>query len=316
MKRQFDHLLICSPSGAVIEEDRLDRGIQVLQGYGLPMIEQGNTRARFERFAGTDQERVQALNMALGLPQTGLIVCTRGGYGLSRLLHNLDLHGMASSCARYEHLLCGHSDLTGLQLALLKMGAPPSSLLHGPMVCFDFGSEEGANPDTVRFFEDAAFGGQVDIRWTMNSPHVFSDGSVLGPVWGGNLSLVSSLMGTPWQPEIPGGILVLEDINEPFYKVERMLMQLLHAGVLSEQSALVLGDFGNLKASTHDQGFGLDSIIKRLSEEIEIPILQQFTFGHCTPKACWFQGGVGQLSWKVNSKGVEAQLKQSITLTA
>ena len=316
MKRQFDHLLICSPSGAVIEEDRLDRGIQVLNGYGLPMIEQGNTRARFERFAGTDLERTQALNMALGLPQTGLIMCTRGGYGLSRLLHSLDLHGMASSCARYEHLLCGHSDLTGLQLALLKSGAPPSSLLHGPMVCFDFGPEEGANPETLRHFDSAVFDGQVDVQWSMDSKHVYSDGTVLGPVWGGNLSLISSLIGTPWQPEIPGGILVLEDINEPFYKVERMLLQLLHGGVLSEQSAIVFGDFGNLKPSSHDQGFGLDSIITRLSEEIEIPILQQFTFGHCTPKACWFQGAVGEVSWKVHPEGLQAHLKQSIKLVA
>lgn len=315
MKKQFDHMVICSPSGAVIEEDRLNRGIEALGKYGLPMIEQGNTRARFERFAGTDVERTQALNLALGLPQTGLVMCTRGGYGLSRILHIIDLHGMASSCARYEHVLCGHSDLTGLQLALLKSGAPPASLLHGPMVCFDFGSEEGPNPETLSHFESAVFEGFVDVQWALNSKNLFTEGVVQGPVWGGNLSLLSSLMGTPWQPEISGGILIIEDINEPFYKVERMLLQLLHSAVLSEQSAIVLGDFGDLKASSHDNGFGLESIVQTLSEEIEIPILQQFTFGHCTPKACWFQGAVGELSWSIEPDGVKARLQQSVLTT-
>lgn len=318
--RQFDHLLICSPSGAVIDMESLDRGIQALGRYGLPVIEQPNTRRRDERFAGSNAERVAALNMGLGLSQSGLVMCSRGGYGLSRVLHALDLNALAGNCTRYEHLFCGHSDITSLQLALLAAGAPPSGLLHGPMVCFDFGAEQGPDAQTLTHFESAVFEGRVDVRWSLGevSSHSAIEASeaepyfVKGPVWGGNLSMLCSLLGTPYMPGIQGGILVMEDINEPYYKVERMLLQLLHSGVLAQQSALVLGDFGTLKPSAHDQGFGLASIIQNLGLDLQIPVFHHFPFGHCTPKACWFQGAEGKLSWFVDGELLKARLEQSI----
>lgn len=300
--RQFDHLLIGSPSGALTEPDRLDRGIEALHRYNLPIIEQAQARQRHQRFAGTDSQRLAALDMAFALSQSGLIVCTRGGYGLTRLLPQAPWVDWASRLNRYEHLLCGHSDITALQLALLNAGASPSGLLHGPMVCFDFGAPEGPHGTTLHHFELAAFANQVDVVWGFadsagfgrlglgSSPAVYE-----GPVWGGNLSVLSSMVGTPHLPIVDGGLLILEDINEPWYKVERMLLQLGQAGVLAKQQALILGDWGQSKPNLQDQGFDLCAIVEFIHQAYGLPVLTQFPFGHCTPKCCWFQGGVGQL---------------------
>ena len=197
-------------------------------------------------------------------------------------------------------MLCGHSDITSLQLALMNAGAQPSRLLHGPMACFDFGAEQGADLVTVQHFQRAIHNKAVDIQWQAiglkTHPHNAAQ-LIEGPVWGGNLTLLCSLLGTPWMPSMPGGILVLEDVNEPAYKIERMLLQLLHAGVLAQQQAIVLGNFCEPKPGTHDNGYTLQSAAQFVQQQLgAVPLYMNFPFGHCTPKACWFQGGAGRLA--------------------
>lgn len=292
---QFDHILLSSPSGALIDEVSFDRGCNYLRGCGLPVIEQGAARARFERFAGTDDERIQSIDMALGMRQAGLVVASRGGYGITRLLHRLDWRKLTDKLNAFGHVLCGHSDITALQLGLLAAGGIGRGLLHGPMVCYDFGCEEGLHLETETHLANALIHGCVDITWSASS--TFANAlTIEGPVWGGNLSMICSLLGTPYLPNISHGLLIIEEVNEPAYKIERMLLQLLQAGVLDRQSAIVLGDMGVTKALPHDNGFTLDSVVDGLRRFCDKPIIQAFPFGHCRPKACYFQGVVGKLS--------------------
>jgi muramoyltetrapeptide carboxypeptidase len=105
-------------------------------------------------------------------------------------------------------------------------------------------------------------------------------------LWGGNLSILVSLLGTPYFPKIKGGVLFLEDISEHPYRIERMLSQLLHAGVFAEQKAVVLGQFTQYKLTPHDKGFKLQSVIDWLRGQIKIPVLTDLPFGHVQTKVC------------------------------
>ncbi|MCR2746950.1 LD-carboxypeptidase [Limnobacter parvus] len=307
-----------SPSGALIDEALLDRACVQLQNLGFSISEIPQARQRAQRFAGTEAERIHGIKQAIEFEEPALLMATRGGYGLSRLLPLLSFTELATQLNANRHVLCGHSDITSLQLALLHAGAKPESLLHGPMACFDFGAEQGADPLTSNHFLSAVKGKQVEIDWQAEGFGVakianceIDELHIEGPVWGGNLTLLCSLVGTPWLPTMPGGILVLEDVNEPAYKIERMLLQLLHSGVLAQQNAVVLGNFCEPKPGVHDNGYNLASAAEFVQNQMgRVPLLMNFPFGHCTPKACWFQGGTGQLTL---SNEMAARLTQNLS---
>jgi len=294
-----------SPSGALIDEALLDRACLQLQNLGFSISEMPQTRQRVQRFAGTEAERIQGIEQAFGLKEAALLMATRGGYGLSRLLPLLNFTELAKQLNSNRHVLCGHSDITSLQLALLQAGAEPETLLHGPMACFDFGSEQGADPQTTSHFSHAMRTRQVEIHWQTKQLEV---ARIEGAVWGGNLTLLCSLLGTPWLPIVPGGILILEDVNEPAYKIERMLLQLLHAGILAQQSAVLLGNFCEPQPGVHDNGYTLASAAEFVQQQLpNVPLLMNFPFGHCTPKVCWFQGGQGLLVVQEDASAILTQ---------
>jgi muramoyltetrapeptide carboxypeptidase len=305
-----------SPSGALIEESLLDHAYIQLQALGFSVQEMPETRLRSERFAGDEICRANSFYQATLIPTSSVLMATRGGYGISRLLHQLNFSKLAFHLNKAEHILCGHSDITGLQLALLQSGAKPETLLHGPMACFDFGPEIGVNSLTAGYFLNAIQQRSVNIQWNIYDLPLNQKGTQFqfnGPVWGGNLSLITSLLATPWFPVIENGILILEDVNEPAYKIERMLLQLLHSGILEKQKAIVLGNFCESKPSSHDNGYTLKSAAQFVQKQLkEVPILMNFPFGHCTPKACWFQGGEGQLNISIGQGGEVAFLSQCL----
>ena len=104
------------------------------------------------------------------------------------------------------------------------------------------------------------------------------------PLWGGNLSVLCSLLGSPYFPTVQGGILFLEDVAEHPYRIERMLTQLLHAGVLARQKAIVLGQFTDYKRVPHDRGFTLQSVVNWLRSQLKVPVLTGLPFGHVPTK--------------------------------
>lgn len=314
MAKALNQIVMFSPSGALMDEALLDRASAQLVSLGFNVEEMPEARLRVQRFAGDEVARSSSIEQAFSRPDPAVLLATRGGYGLSRLLTELNLPELARQLNTNEHLLCGHSDVTSLQLALLHAGARPDMLLHGPMACFDFGPEQGADPVTTEHFLRAVHEKQVDIQWLaerLDSHQPQNCFQVQGPVWGGNLTLLCSLLGTPWMPTVRGGILVLEDVNEPAYKIERMLLQLLHAGVLAQQNAILLGNFCEPKPGPHDNGYTLKSAAEFVQQQLgaAVPVLMNFQFGHCTPKACWFQGGEGRL--QVNAD-MSAQLTQNL----
>ena len=105
-------------------------------------------------------------------------------------------------------------------------------------------------------------------------------------LWGGNLTVLCSVLGTPFFPKVKGGVLFLEDVGEHPYRIERMLSQLLHAGVLAQQKAIVLGAFTDYQLTPHDRGFNLKSVVQFLRSQLKVPVLTDLPFGHVTTRVC------------------------------
>jgi muramoyltetrapeptide carboxypeptidase len=163
----------------------------------------------------------------------------------------------------------------------------------GPALGEDFGVE--GEPDDIMeaCFDDLLSGQGEGAGWQLPKTSVtgLAQGSFdadfkinKATLWGGNLCLLSSLVGTPYLPQVKGGVLFIEDVNEHPYRVERMLTQLLHAGVLAQQKAIIFGQFSNYKLVPHDKGFKLASVVQWLQSKVKARVLTGLPFGHVATK--------------------------------
>ncbi len=265
------HLI--APSGYCINQQAASRGIERLEAAGYQVNNQRILTRRQQRFAGTESERANDITALAQLTgQNILVMPVRGGYGASRLLDMIDWQALATRQQNDPLLICGHSDFTVIQLALLCKGVITFS---GPMLAGNFGAET-LDEFTLAHFWRALRHAQFTVEWHGNGPQC----DVQGTLWGGNLAMIASLVGTPWLPEINDGILVLEDINEHPFRVERMLLQLFHAGILSRQRAIVLGSFSGAEPNDYDAGYDLPVMVEYLQSRLNIPVISGLDFGH------------------------------------
>ena len=281
-------LILFSPSGVLARALPLRRAAKRLQADGFDVSIDEGALLKHQRFAGDDDARLAALHrVADQAPSVAL--ATRGGYGLTRLLDRIDWPRIERSIERGTRWV-GHSDMTAFQLGLLAHAKTHVTTWAGPLACGDFGGDEVDEITQACFLE--AMSGQLEaLGFTEGGPgrrrasHAQSfDGlEVSGTLWGGNLCMVSTLLGTPHWPArrvTQGGILFLEDVNEHPYRIERSLLQLHQAGVLDSQKAVVLGYFTDYKKSPLDRGYNLDGVVAHLRSLTRTPILTGLPFGH------------------------------------
>lgn len=266
-------IYLFSPSGQILEPKRLELASQRLNQLGFAVDIDPDALAVHERFAGTDAQRLAAVQRAWQQPQP-IVMATRGGYGLSRILGQIDWRAVADSGKRFV----GISDFTAFNLALLAQTGAIS--YTGPTAIADFGGDETDELTTELFGE--LMRGELELFSFESEDSDAVDGH--GVLWGGNLALVCSLLGTPYFPNIDGGILFLEDVGEAPYRVERMLTQLWHAGVLNRQMAVVLGRFTAYKTGASDNGFDMDSVVRWLRETVKVPVVTGLPYGHVDVK--------------------------------
>lgn len=265
---------LVAPSGYCINQQAAARAVSRLQQAGHRVENQQVITRRDQRFAGTDAERLADINHLAQLDgKNRIVLAVRGGYGASRLLANIDWAALARRQQKNPLLICGHSDFTAIQLGLLATGKVIT--FSGPMLTANFGADN-LDDFTHDHFWRALRNKTFDIAWQSNGP----DCEVEGTLWGGNLAMLVSLIGTPWLPEIENGILVVEDINEHPFRVERMMLQLLHAGILQRQRAIVLGSFSGATANDYDAGYTLETMIDYLRSRLAIPVISGLAFGH------------------------------------
>ncbi|ELC6705132.1 muramoyltetrapeptide carboxypeptidase [Salmonella enterica] len=266
------HLI--APSGYCINQQAALRGVQRLTDAGHQVENDEVIRRRYQRFAGTDAERLADVNSLASLTSPDTIVMpVRGGYGASRLLDRIDWQALASRQQRDPLLICGHSDFTAIQAGLLAQA--DIITFSGPMLAANFGAET-LNTFTEQHFWLALRKAQFTVEWQGDGPQCDAQGTL----WGGNLAMLISLIGTPWMPTIDKGILVLEDVNEHPFRVERMLLQLEYAGILNRQSAIVLGSFSGAAPNEYDAGYSLESVYAFLRSRLSVPLITGLDFGH------------------------------------
>ena len=287
------HLI--APSGASLDSRRPVSGIKWLQQQGQTVRNSECTLRISERFSGTDEDRLKELNQLALLPPETVVMAMRGGYGLHRILRSIEW-GKIADAVNNGLQVCGHSDFTAFHLALLAKTNSVS--LAGPMLNFDFGNIDDAgemltpNEFMWKNFQDAIKTRVLDCAVSCNQEFLGIKGSshsATGMLWGGNLTVLTSLMATPYFPshsQYQGGILFLEDINEHPYRIERMLMQLLEAGILGSQNAILLGDFSGFRLYENDLGYNLLSAFEAIRNRLpdDLPMLTGLPFGHCLEK--------------------------------
>ena len=266
------HLI--APSGYCINQPAALRGVQRLEAAGHCVENQQVITRRDRRFAGCDAERLDDLNHLVTLSGANTVVMpVRGGYGASRLLDEVNWQGLADRQRQDPLLICGHSDFTAVQLGLLATGNVIT--FSGPMLAANFGAE-ALDAFTMEHFWRALRNETFSVTWQGTGPACEAEGTL----WGGNLAMLVSLIGTPWLPAVEEGILVVEDINEHPFRVERMLLQLHHAGILARQRALIMGSFSSSAPNDYDAGFDLASMIDYLRSRLAIPVVSGLAFGH------------------------------------
>ena len=296
------HIYIYSPSGAVRDKAAFKRGVARLLALGYEVEIDTAALASYLRFAGDDETRLAAIHRAAA-SGADVAMISRGGYGLSRILGGIDYKTVAKAIAQGMRFV-GISDFTAFQSAVLaRTGAITWA---GPALCEGFGV--GGKPDSVdghghgekqqpdeimeACFDDLLRGQGEGAGWRQHKVPVAvvatdSEANVAlrnAVLWGGNLSVLTSLLGTPYFPQIKRGILFLEDVAEHPYRIERMLTQLLHAGVLGSQKAVVLGQFTEFKLVAHDRGYKLATVVDWLRRQIKTPVISNLPFGHVATK--------------------------------
>jgi muramoyltetrapeptide carboxypeptidase len=259
---------LVAPSGYLPDPAVADRAASFFSERGWQVCAGDTVFARHLRFAGTDELRAAELQRFATDRSLDVVIAARGGYGLSRVLDRLDFGAIRDA----GRILVGYSDFTAFGLALLAQADAVS--FQGPSAA-DFGSR-GDSEFTIRSFFEAIENPDVSLEFDADGP----DLGVEGRLWGGNLSMLCAMVGTPYLPRVQGGILFLEDVNEAAYRVERMLLQLLQAGILRRQRAIVLGDFDPVPAMPNDNGFDLSVVVAHLRSVLDTPVVTGLPFGH------------------------------------
>jgi muramoyltetrapeptide carboxypeptidase len=287
------HIYIYSPSSAVRDKAAVRRGIDRLKAMGHDVEVDPSAFATHMRFAGDDETRLAAIHRAAA-SGADVAMITRGGYGLTRLLPQIKYKAVAKAIEKGTQFV-GLSDFTAFQSAVLaKTGARTWS---GPAVGEDFGVEGDPDDITQDCFEDLVSGRGEGAGWQLPKSELREKlWETKGMLWGGNLAIVTALAGTPWLPSVPGGILYLEDVHEHPYRIERMLTQLLYAGVLGSQKAILLGHFTNYKPAPHDKGYRLQTVVDWLRRQVKAPVFTQLPFGHVPTKVVLPTGAKVQLA--------------------
>ena len=295
------HIYIYSPSGAVRDKAAFQRGIRRLQTLGHDVEVDPDALKSHMRFAGDDETRLSAIHRAAA-SRADVALISRGGYGLTRILGGIRYKTVAKAIEQGTHFV-GMSDFTALQLAVLA--STGGVTWAGPALCEGFGigpvgdaSDGHAQlvPDDIMedCFNDLLLGqgegtgwrqhreprGAAALEASENSQRTVRNAML----WGGNLTLITSLLGTPYFPEVRGGILFVEDVAEHPYRVERMLTQLLHSGVLGRQRAVLMGQFTQYKLTPHDKGYKLQSVVDWLRTQMKTPVFTNLPYGHVATK--------------------------------
>ena len=259
-----DKVVILSPSGK-IEAQWVEGLKELLESYGLVVSVSEHTLCENGRFAGTDEDRIADLQAAVSDPQVRVIFCSRGGYGLARIIDKIDFTPLVES----PKWVVGFSDITALHNALSRVGV---ASIHGIMAKHITLRAEGLDN-----LMSMLFGKQV--AYEVEANELNKQGEAEGELIGGNLSVLYGLRGTPFDLDYKGKILFIEDLSERLYHVDRMIQNLRLGGVFRQIKGLVVGQFTDIDEDDSFPG-GVYGVISEAVKGCNIPVCFNFPAGH------------------------------------
>lgn len=285
-----DRIRIVSPAGKV-QKDKVLPGIELLQDEGYEVLIGNHVFDKKFQYAGTDQQRAADLQEAISDQETKAIICARGGYGTVRIIERIDF----SPLLKNPKWIVGFSDVTVLHAVLNKLGF---ASVHGAMPAFFL---ENKKP-TRSFFSLMELLSSGKSLIEVSSHPMNRLGNCSGELVGGNLSLIYSLQGTSWQLETSGKILLIEDLSEYFYHLDRMMQNLRLAGQLKNLAGLVVGGFTDMKDNDSPFGKSACEIILEAVQEYHFPVCFDFPVGHISKNLALLFGSTYQLEVAENCR--------------
>ncbi|MEV4759469.1 LD-carboxypeptidase [Micromonospora sp. NPDC049559] len=277
--------MLVSPSGPTRPE-RVARGVELLTGWGLRPVLAPHVYERQGYLAGDDATRAEDVNRAFADPEIRGVLCTRGGYGAQRMVDAIDM----AAVRRDPKVVAGFSDITALQLALWR-GARLATV-HGPGMAWLDDRTPLRSAEALHAALTTTEPVTVARVETEETADVLVPGTATGPLIGGNLCLIVSSLGTPDMPDLTGAILLVEDVAEAPYRVDRMLTQLRRSGALAKLAGVAVGQFTNC---ADEWPVSVADVLTDRLGDLGVPVLGGLPIGH----------GTGQLTVPV---GVPATL--------
>lgn len=246
-----DTIGILAPSGAMEDDANLIRGIEFFEKKGFKVKLSKNIYSKNHYLAGSDNERLEAIHSMFEDDEVDAIICLRGGYGAIRIINQVNYDLIRNN----PKIFCGYSDITAFNTMFLKKSGLQT--YSGPMILSDFGQEKICNYTIEKFFDAV----------------MFDKFDYVGKYWGGNLSTLVSLCGLDFVPDYKF-TLFLEDLNEPLYKIDKMITQLFNIEkIRNNTESVAIGDF-----------LGVENI-DYLFEDLNIPLIKNFPASHSSRKA-------------------------------
>ena len=256
------------------DKERYEKGIKYLRDRALNIKLGSNLDKQYGYFAGRDDERISDIHDMYRDKEVKAIFCTRGGWGCLRILDKINFRLISQN----PKPLIGYSDITSLQLAIWEKTRISS--FSGPMVGVEMG--KGIMP-----FTEEHFWGQLtnskskyEFSFAESNTQILNGGMCTGRLLGGCLSLVTTLLGTPYCPDFKDSILFLEDIDEKPYKIDRYFAHLYQAGVLDTISGLILGEFIDCEPEEDKASLTLSQIFDDYLSQVSYPVIKNFPYGH------------------------------------
>ncbi|MCL1631764.1 LD-carboxypeptidase [Sporolactobacillus sp. CPB3-1] len=270
-----DTVGVISPAGSP-DMKRLKKGADWLKDLGFRIRFGKHLSSRYGYLAGTDEERLSDFHEMFADEAIRAIICSRGGYGSARFVHSIDFELVRA----HPKVFWGYSDVTYLHTAIRQKTGLVT--FHGPMLASDLGEENTPLISRQLFsqlFQPMALHYDEQLSPLTTIHHGVAEGKLVG----GNLSLLVSTLGTPYEIDTKNKLLLLEDINEPPYRVDRMLNQLWMTGKLQKASGFVLGDFHQDNSEEDADSFSYQDVFQRYLTMIGKPAVSGFLIGHCAP---------------------------------